>query len=230
MTDLQRENDILKETIAKINKQNEKQKKENKKLKTKIEKLNKSVKKHTEEFGFISNLNDDDKYILNNMKFRTMRTQLSKVMGGSVTRPKMFKLNKPEIELREIYSFLEKLNETRNQLNSCVYVNVCEDGRFYVGYCCGTSENIDNLAEDRLSQHRDNGGYTNFTYLHRVISCAVVFYGDKKDEDLVTMLMSKCVGDRVRGGQWASPFIKLPDFSKNSVDDIKQQLFSRHAK
>lgn len=39
--------------------------------------------------------------------------------------------------------------------------------------------------------------FSYMTYLYPVISCLIAFYGDKDDEELVTMLMSKCVGNNV---------------------------------
>lgn len=221
--------DILKNEIKKLTTINKELLEENTKLKDKIKKLNKTISNKRQETGFISQIDEHDKYILNNMKIRTKYKRLSINMGGC-PKPHLFDLNseKPEIELCEINAFLQRLNLTREKMNSCVYINSCEDGKFYVGYCSGISDNIDNLAEYRLVQHRDNGGNTNFTFLHRVISCNVAFYGDHEDEDLVTMLMTKCVGNNVRGGKWASPFIELPDFSDTSVNDIKNKLLKRH--
>ncbi len=89
------------------------------------------------------------------------------------------------------------------------------------------------MAKSRLADHRDNGGTimpTNFTNMYPVISCLCSFYGDKNDEDLVTILMTKCVGNNVRGGVYSSPFNKLPDFTNITIDEIKDKLLNKKLK
>ena len=85
------------------------------------------------------------------------------------------------------------------------------------------------MAKNRLADHRNNGGTimpTCFTHIYPVISCICSFFGDKEDEDLITILMSKCVGNNVRGGIWASPFI-IPQYPNFTIDEIKYKLINK---
>ena len=55
----------------------------------------------------------------------------------------------------------------------------------------------------------------------------MTFPGDYEDEDLMTLLVAKCVGvDNVRGGTWASALVK-PDFPDKSLAEIMQELTDR---
>ena len=147
-----------------------------------------------------------------------------------------FKLDTPEIELCDIINFINnELKPTRPKYSNAVYIDICQDSKFYVGissssYLDSSIEATDeNMAKHRLESHRDNGGGifpTNFTYMYPVISCLCYFYGNKQDEDLVTILMSKCVGNNVRGGIYASPFVK-PNYPNYTIEDIKQKLLDR---
>lgn len=151
-------------------------------------------------------------------------------MAGYKNFPKLAKLPKPDIELCDIVEFASSLSILRDEHNytGSVYVNICEDGKFYVGY---TSMRDVNNAVDaairRLDAHRDNGGGTYWTYFYPVISCLCAFPGDKDDEDLMTLLVAKCVGsDRVRGGKWASA-LTIPLMDEMIVDGIKCKLLSK---
>jgi hypothetical protein len=144
-----------------------------------------------------------------------------------------FELDKPEIELYEILELTYELRKTRKGFNSCVYIHQCMDNTYYVGYSeAGYNKNantIENIMLSRLMDHRNNGGTmtpSNMTYLFPVVSCLGFFPGDKEDEDLMTVLMSKFAGNKVRGGKWASPFI-TPTYPVMSVSDIKKRLTMR---
>lgn len=161
---------------------------------------------------------------------------LFKKMGGaSEVKSKIcFELNKPEIELYEIIDIIQELKE-RKGFNSCVYVHLCMDNTYYVGYADGSylksdiTKTYENMMLCRLADHRKNGGTitpSNMTYLFPVVSCIGFFPGDKEDEDLMTILMSKFVGNKVRGGKWASPFIE-PEYPNMTVEEIKKKLFMR---
>jgi uncharacterized UPF0146 family protein len=172
------------------------------------------------------------------------RMQVSKKMyellkmttGSHIVRRKMvFNLEKPEIELYEILDLIYELRQTRKGFNSCVYIHQCMDNTYYVGYAEGKylKESIERTAENmmisRLNDHRNSGGTitpTNMTYLFPVVSCIGFFPGDKEDEDLMTILMSKFAGNNVRGGKWASPFITA-NYPEISVNDIKNRLRTR---
>jgi len=158
---------------------------------------------------------------------------LFKKMGGaSEVKSKIcFELDKPEIELYEIINIIQELKR-RKGFNSCVYVHLCMDNTYYVGYADGSylKSDIDKTYENmmlcRLSDHRKNGGTitpSNMTYLFPVVSCIGFFPGDKEDEDLMTILMSKFAGNKVRGGKWASPFIE-PEYPNMTVEEIKNKL------
>ena len=146
-----------------------------------------------------------------------------------------FKLETPEIELCDIIKFIYNLKTIRQKYQYSVYIDLCQDSKFYVGishssYLDSSIEATDdNIAKSRLESHRDNGGGTmptNFTHMYPVISCLCSFFGDKEDEDLITILMSKCVGNNVRGGIWASPFTK-PDYPNFTIDEIKDKLLNK---
>jgi hypothetical protein len=147
-----------------------------------------------------------------------------------------FKLEKPEIELCDIINFIYKLKTIRPKYDSSVYIDLCQDSKFYVGISCSRylDKNVeitdDNMSKCRLADHRNNGGTimpTNFTHMYPVISTICCFFGDKEDEDLITILMTKCVGNNIRGGIYASPFNKLPDFSNITIDEIKNKLLNK---
>lgn len=151
--------------------------------------------------------------------------------GCKTFYPKKDRLNTPEIELCDIIHLSQCLNRERNQelFSGCVYVNVCEDGKFYVGYTkIDCTYDIMLAAKQRLHEHRDNGGGTYWTYYYPVISCMFVFPGDEADEDLMTILLSKCVGvSKVRGGQWASALI-IPSLPEMSAQEAISRLVSRN--
>jgi hypothetical protein len=158
-------------------------------------------------------------------------------MGGSseLKRKFGFEKTKPDIELYEIIDLTYELKRIRSGFNSCVYIHLCENNTYYVGYANdtymdkGMDKTIENIMNSRLSDHRKNGGKkfaSNMTYLFPVVSCLAYFPGDKEDEDLITILMSKFAGNRVRGGIWASPFI-TPDYPDMSIDEIKNKLLCR---
>jgi hypothetical protein len=149
-----------------------------------------------------------------------------------------FKLENPEIELCDIIKFIYNLKTIRPIYQYSVYIDLCQDSKFYVGiahssYLDSSIEaNDDNIAKSRLESHRDNGGGTmptNFTHMYPVISCLCSFFGDKEDEDLITILMSKCVGNNVRGGKWASPF-NIPYYPAFTINEIKDKLINKKLK
>jgi len=142
---------------------------------------------------------------------------------------------KPEIELSDIINFIHKLKTIRPLYKSAVYIDLCQDSKFYVGISHSKflDSNIevtdDNMAKSRLKDHRNNGGQffpTYFTCIYPVITSICSFFGDKEDEDLITILMSKSVGNSVRGGKWASPFI-IPDYPNFNIQQIKQKLLDK---
>lgn len=162
---------------------------------------------------------------------------LMQKMGGcsAIKQHYKHKLDKPEIELYEIIDLTYKLKNIRSGFNSCVYINLCTDSTFYVGYATdkyldsSVSNTNENIMLSRLADHRDNGGKkmpSNMTYLFPVVSCLAYFPGDTKDEDLITILMSKCVKNNVRGGKWATPFIE-PEYPSMTVEEIKNKLLER---
>ena len=180
----------------------------------------------------------DNLSIIKRMIKRKMFVDMQKKSRG-YSRARLvniFKLEAPEIELCEIINFInDKLKPIRSKYNYAVYIDICQDSKFYVGISCSSyldksiEATSDNIAKHRLESHRDNGGGTfptNFTYMYPVISCLISFYGNKEDEDLITILMSKCVGNNVRGGIYADPFRK-PKYPEYTIDEIKEKLLNR---
>jgi hypothetical protein len=162
---------------------------------------------------------------------------MKKVMGSSLIRERgVFKTDKPEIELYEIIDFIYELKRNRVGFNSCVYLHQCMYDMYYVGYAesgygkNGIESTTENMMLTRLEDHRNNGGTknpTNMTHLFPVVSCIGYFPGDKEDEDLMTILISKFAGNKVRGGKWASPFVK-PKYPDITIEDIKKRLKDRN--
>jgi hypothetical protein len=180
---------------------------------------------------------DDDIQKRLDKRKKSVELQIGMLGCSQIREMDRFKLSVPEIELCDIIKMLTEVKRKRNRrkYNSCVYIDICTDGKFYVGYSSysylpkNVEHTDDNMAKCRLEDHRNNGGTimpTNFTYMYPVISCLISFPGDKEDEDLVTVLMSKCVGNNVRGGHWATPFIK-PDYPNITVKEIYDKLLSR---
>jgi len=180
----------------------------------------------------------DNLNIIKRMVKRKMFVNTQDRLNGS-SRARLvnkFKIDKPEIELCDIINFInDKLKPIRPIFKYAVYIDICQDSKFYVGISCSSyldnsvEATADNIAKKRLESHRDNGGGTfptNFTHMYPVISCLCSFYGNKEDEDLITILMSKCVGNNVRGGIYACPFTKhkYPDYT---IDEIKEKLLTR---
>lgn len=162
---------------------------------------------------------------------------LNKMMGGSSALKSKFSFNleKPEIELYEILDIINELKKIRKGFNSCVYIHQCTGDTYYVGYADSSylEKNVEktdeNIMLNRLADHRANGGKkmpSNMTYLFPVISCLGFFPGDKEDEDLMTILMSKFAGNRIRGGKWASPYI-TPKYPEMDINEIKNKLLMR---
>jgi len=182
----------------------------------------------------------EDEYIelikgveVSEMKYMWMK----QMMGSSLIREMgVFKTDKPEIELYEIIDLIYELRRNRIGFNSCVYVHQCMYDMYYVGYAesgygkKGMESKTENIMLTRLEDHRNNGGTktpTNMTYLFPVVSCIGYFPGDKEDENLMTILMSKFAGNKVRGGKWASPFMK-PNYPEISIEEIKRILKDRN--
>jgi hypothetical protein len=174
---------------------------------------------------------------LHRMTYQFSLTKLALEMGGLPSFPQRFKLDPPEIELCEIIRFAQMLTQTRDwkKYKTVVYIDICESSKFYVGYSDSSylkegAKTPYNTAKNRLNAHRDNGGGTSPTYwthFYPVISCLVAFPGDYEDEDLMTLLVAKCVGKHnVRGGQWASG-LEAQTFPKKSVHDIMKELTDR---
>jgi len=167
---------------------------------------------------------------------RELYSLFKKMGGASGVKSKIyFELDKPEIELYEIIDIIQELRRVRKGFNSCVYVHLCMDSTYYVGFADSSylkrhvEKTDENIMLNRLADHRKNGGTdtpSNMTYLFPVVSCIGFFPGDKEDEDLMTILMSKFAGNNVRGGRWASPFIK-PEYPEISIKEIKNKLLSR---
>ena len=180
----------------------------------------------------------DNLNIIKRMVKRKMFVNVQDRLCGS-NRAKFinkFKLDKPEIELCDIINFINnELKPIRTNYQNAVYIDICQDSKFYVGisnssYLDSSVESTaENMAKNRLESHRDNGGGsfpTNFTHMYPVISCLCYFYGNKEDEDLITILMSKCVGNNVRGGIYACPFTK-PKYPDYTINEIKKKLLDR---
>jgi len=140
----------------------------------------------------------------------------------------------PVIELYEIIQFIKKVSESRDtRYNSAIYINMCMNSKWYVGISYTTDsspEKYENAVKKRLASHRNNGGCngapTNWTWIHPVISTVAYTQGNLTDENLLTQLIAKCVGeDNVRGGIWTS-FTGKPTLPEMTVDQIKDAILN----
>jgi hypothetical protein len=135
----------------------------------------------------------------------------------------------PEIELCDIFEFLKLVAAKRDDTyKNIIYINLCMNSKWYVGITSKYSkhEEYRDDALRRLKEHRDNGGGTNWTWVNPVISTVMFFKGDYVDENLVTQLIAKCVGDdNVRGGCWTDVH-SCPLFPTMSVQQIKESIIN----
>jgi hypothetical protein len=148
-----------------------------------------------------------------------------------------FQKDAPEIELCDIFSFLNTISTQRtNDYDTIVYINICLNSKWYVGlsgFKKDTSEEkYKNYMIKRLASHRNNGGCngcpTNWTWINPVVSTAIYIKGDYTDECLITQLMAKCVGvDNVRGGDWTG-IHGPPVFPNMSLQEIKNAIIDNN--
>lgn len=164
----------------------------------------------------------------------------SKALGGSTYLQKITKIKckKPDIELYDIFNFIQKLNDKRINLNisSCVYILLCENSKIYVGFSDTKylpedyEKTFIEAAKYRLEQHRNNITntiYSNFTHIYSPISLLACFKGDKYDENLITKLISCCIDpNNVRGGIYSLPMIQYNDLNNNDFNEIINELFN----
>jgi hypothetical protein len=151
-----------------------------------------------------------------------------------------FSLPKPEIELHEVLQFLSDIREKRHASKlygeTSVYIHLCEYSTFYVGLSKinymgnGTKTHYESVLA-RLHDHRnwhDSPVRANWTALYKVLTNISYIPGDKKDENLITELLVKCVGcDNVRGGDYTYIGTILPSSFTKSLEDIKHELLIR---
>jgi hypothetical protein len=167
---------------------------------------------------------------------------LHKNMGSIDMRKYGNKINfikeTPQIELNEIISFLTNVsNQRSDNYKSVIYINICTNSKFYVGIAYVDNYDSDNnkyqkAVTKRLSSHRNNGGDdsspTNWTWINPVVSNLTFIKGDLIDENLITLLMVKCVGeDNVRGGDYTD-IHKVPDFPNMSLIEIKEKIIDNN--
>jgi len=183
-------------------------------------KLPYALRKHTHhnrsQYTLIQAL--DTHYKMNSIHMRRHFRQLN------------FHISSPEIELYEIVRFMNSLSRS-DSYETAIYILALENSKYYVGIADTSyikSEYTDSnkyeiAVKTRLNSHRDNGGGsspTNWTWIHPVISLCTFIQGDREDENLITLLVSKCVGeDNVRGGNWTGIHSR-PSFPKMTVEEI----------
>ena len=85
-----------------------------------------------------------------------------------------------------------------------IYIHLCEKGKFYVG-TSGQGPDAHLCMVNRLRQHLQPSGGSNFTYKNKVVSCLAYFPTKStyryNEENLMTYLFEKIVGiGNVEGG------------------------------
>ncbi len=151
---------------------------------------------------------------------------------------KPFKLDPPKLEMIDLLTFIQEIKTIREQkgmYSDCaVYAHLCNYSAIYVGiarieFRGQTFPDLRSAIESRLNEHRNwpsNAVKANWTALNKVITCMFYLPGDKEDENLITQLLTHCVGEeKVRGGDHT--FIGPYDFPLSTVFDIKYKLLKR---
>jgi len=148
-----------------------------------------------------------------------------------------FHIPSPEIEIYEIIQFMNNLSRS-DSYETAIYILALENSKYYVGIADTSfikgkhtdSNKYEIAVKTRLNSHRDNGGGscpTNWTWIHPVTSLCAFIQGDREDENLITLLVSKCVGeDNVRGGNWTEIHGR-PSFPKMSLEEIKTAIIKK---
>ena len=163
--------------------------------------------------------------------------RMSVFMGGSeeLKRKTAIQAEKPKIELEDILKFIREVEKKREdkEINEFVYILLCHYGKIYVGYthkCSDTAHTQREIVSERIEQHRNisnNCMPANFVHIFYPISLICSFRGNKRDEDLMTILFANCVGsNNVRGGKFSSPFIKYKELENNNIEDIKDSIMN----
>lgn len=159
--------------------------------------------------------------------------------GISLTKLiKPFTITRPAIELCEVLEFMKSLFDLRQKnklyVESAIYINLCEYSTLYVGLAYTTFRGITfssyfDAIQSRLHEHRNwpsNIIKANWTALYKVKTLLSYFPGDKEDENLLTLLLVKCLdSSNVRGGIYTD--LGLIKFPQLSVEEIKNKLLER---
>ena len=170
-------------------------------------------------------------------------TRLNKIMQVAIEMgglpiekyiPK-FKMEKPPMELWDIYTFIQQLKTKREnsgrKYETGVYAHLCEHGTVYVGlskldHMGNGIKTVEESVRMRLASHRNWHECSRKAYmtgLFRVLSMLFYFPGDKNDEDLLVYLLNECLPKfRVRGGQFAG--IGVTSIPSMDVSEIKYKL------
>jgi hypothetical protein len=146
-----------------------------------------------------------------------------------------FKMEKPPMELWDIYTFIQELKIKREncgkKYETGVYAHLCEYGTIYVGiarlnHMGNGAKTVEESVRMRLNDHRNWHECSMKAYitgLFRVLSMLFYFPGDKKDEDLLVYLLNECLPKfRVRGGQYAG--VGVTSIPSMDVVEIKNKL------
>ena len=103
-----------------------------------------------------------------------------------------------------IYNIKSKRDKNIDSFDMVIYIHSCEKGKFYVG-TSGQGPDAHSRMVNRLRQHLQPSGGSNFTRENKVVSCLAYFPTRSlyrfNEEDLITWLFEKIVGiGNVEGG------------------------------
>jgi hypothetical protein len=169
-------------------------------------------------------LTDQFKRVIMFETFRNELTIIHNQMKGDCLKyfHKLPAYPQREYELSNVIAMMNHLNQRRkfDDYNTVVYLNLCDDSKFYVGLSnkAYLSDDSPKTAEasmlSRLKTHRTHESWdTYWNTLYPVITNLAFFPGTRDEENLVTLLVSKAVGQsNVCGGNWTRQPCQFPDF------------------
>lgn len=169
-------------------------------------------------------LTNQFKHVANAEAFRnTLTITHNQLAGGCLKQfPKLPPFPPREYQLSNVIALMNQLNYKRKftDYNTVVYLNLCDASKFYVGFSNssyipnGIPKTAENTMLTRLQSHIEHDPWdTYWNTLYPVMTNLAFFPGTRDEEDLITLLVSKAVGqENVCGGSWPRQPCTFPEF------------------